>query len=157
MSDQQLRKAVIRLAAAKPELRGHLIPMLRTAAPRQQKYLGVNVTPRDVRLLLFWEDIFKAVSEYWSLTIDPDRPKPNHIFFQATGPFGTGIRVLIDGPMDAEYVDIRLTLYVKAGALWDPIEKQTKRFGTMRSIKEMVQWIDLTAVTWAKGAGLDQR
>jgi hypothetical protein len=119
----------------------------RTAAvPKQQRWLGVNVTPAGTRWRLFWEDLFKGVNEYWSHSIKADRPSYNHIFFKATGPFGTDISVLIDGERHGEYVDIHFTLYKGA----DPIETQKKRFGHGVSIKDMIQWIDLTAVKWAK-------
>lgn len=123
--------------------------LLREAKTKRQKWLGVDVTPQMDRIKMFWEDVLKAQDVFWgkSLTHKLDVPSRNHIYFESTGPFGSLLKVLIDGPPTAEYVDIMVDVS-KDGV---DIEHQKRRFGYGKSIQEMIEWIDAFAVKQVRG------
>lgn len=115
-------------------------------APKMERWLGINVTSQGARLRGFWEDVFRVIREYWNITGTFERTSRNHIYFEAVGPFGSEINVLVEGPLTGEFVDFTVSVK-KQGTV---LATKKKRFSDEQNIRQMIEWVDLFAVSITK-------
>lgn len=114
------------------------------ASPRVLRYLGVDARSMDARKASFWTDLVAICKEYWSTSIKMGMEKPGHVSFDAQGPFGSTIGVLITG-LDADPLGVLLD--IKKGY---ETETLRKNFPPTTSLQDLIWWIDSKAVTTAR-------
>jgi len=101
-----LKGQLIRLAYKNPDLREHLLPLVKEAAaikrPKSDHMMGINTTSWWNRKDQWWADLVKMIDSHWggALPIKWASQAKGHLYFASTGPEGTSVSILLTGTPD---------------------------------------------------------